>query len=70
MWIRAVDGMGSVRTGRGSPGNPRTQEIPNVTMTAAPSALLVCRDASRCLGKPSDIDELLEAVERPLHTRH
>lgn len=67
-----MPGMDGVRIAERLHQNPGTQGIPIVAMTAANNAPTVCRemDANGCLGKPFDIDELLEAVERLLHTTH
>jgi CheY-like chemotaxis protein len=52
--------------------DPDTGRIPIVAMTAAGRAAYVCQemDASGCLGKPFDIDHLLEVVGRLVHTTH
>lgn len=52
--------------------NERTKSIPIVAMTAAGRAPFVCREmhADGCLGKPFDIDHLVDVVSKMVHTTH
>jgi CheY-like chemotaxis protein len=67
-----MPGMDGVSIAQQLHENARTRSIPIVAMTAAGHAPMVCRemDASGCLGKPFDIDDLLNVVERLTHTTH
>lgn len=52
--------------------DPDTADIPIIAMTAAGRAPIVCQqmDAAGCLGKPFDIDHLVDTVERIVHMTH
>ena len=67
-----MPGMDGVNVARQLRANERTSHIPIIAMTAAGYAPMVCRemDAAGCLGKPFDIDQLLEVVHSKLHTTH
>ncbi len=67
-----MPGMDGVRVAQGLRSNPGTSDIPIVAMTAAGRAPLVCHemDANGCLGKPFDIDELVNTVNQLMHTTH
>ena len=67
-----MPGMDGVHVAKALHADPTTEDIPIVAMTAAGRAPIVCRemDASGCLGKPFDIDHMLEVVGRLLHTTH
>lgn len=67
-----MPGMDGIRIARQIHADPSTQHIPIVAMTAAGRAAYVCQemDASGCLGKPFDIDHLLNVVDRLAHTTH
>jgi CheY-like chemotaxis protein len=67
-----MPGMDGISVAQALRGEPDTREIPIVAMTAAGRAAYVCQemDASGCLGKPFDIDHLLEVVDRLMHTTH
>lgn len=67
-----MPGMDGISVAQALRGEPDTSEIPIVAMTAAGRAAFVCQemDASGCLGKPFDIDHLLDVVERLMHTAH
>jgi two-component system, OmpR family, phosphate regulon response regulator PhoB len=49
-----------------------TRHIPIIAMTAAGRAPLVCSqmDADGCLGKPFDIDHLVNVVDGMVHSTH
>jgi CheY-like chemotaxis protein len=67
-----MPGMDGVRIAQALKADPETAEIPIVAMTAAGRAPMVCRemDAQGCLGKPFDIDHLVEAVDKLIHMTH
>jgi CheY-like chemotaxis protein len=67
-----MPGMDGVRIARELRGDPETTDIPIIAMTAAGRAPMVCQemDANGCLGKPFDIDELVEVVDSYVHTTH
>lgn len=67
-----MPGMDGVSVAEALHADPDTRSIPIIAMTAAGNASMICRkmDANGCLGKPFDIDELLEVVSRLLHTTH
>ncbi|HZU14093.1 MAG TPA: response regulator [Chloroflexota bacterium] len=67
-----MPGMDGVSVAEALHSDPQTRSIPIIAMTAAGNASMICRmmDASGCLGKPFDIDELLEVVENLLHKTH
>lgn len=67
-----MPGMDGVRIAQELKADPTTREIPIVAMTAAGRAPYVCRemDAQGCLGKPFDIDHLVDVVGRLTHTTH
>jgi CheY-like chemotaxis protein len=67
-----MPGMDGVHIARQLHANEATRHIPIIAMTAAIRAPVVCQemDASGCLGKPFDIDHLLNVVGRLLHTTH
>jgi two-component system response regulator VicR len=67
-----MPGMDGISVAQALHENPDTCRIPIVAMTAAGLAAYVCQemDASGCLGKPFDIDHLLEVVDRLVHTTH
>lgn len=64
-----MDGVGVAQKLR---SNPDTSDIPIIAMTAAGRAPVVCHemDADGCLGKPFDIDELVDTVDKMMHTTH
>jgi two-component system alkaline phosphatase synthesis response regulator PhoP len=67
-----MPGMDGVRIARQMHSDPETRHIPIIAMTAAGRAALVCQkmDAQGCLGKPFDIDHLVDVVNRLTHTTH
>jgi CheY-like chemotaxis protein len=67
-----MPGMDGISVAQALRDHPETREIPIVAMTAAGRAAYVCQemDASGCLGKPFDIDHLIEVVNRLMHTTH
>jgi CheY-like chemotaxis protein len=67
-----MPGMDGVRIARELRNEPSTSDIPIVAMTAAGRAPYVCQemDANGCLGKPFDIDHLVEVVDRMVHSTH
>lgn len=67
-----MPGMDGISVAQALRDDPETSRIPIVAMTAAGRAAYVCQemDASGCLGKPFDIDHLLEVVDRLMHTTH
>lgn len=67
-----MPGMDGISVAQALREDPATRGIPIVAMTAAGRAAVVCQemDASGCLGKPFDIDHLLEVVGRLMHTTH
>ena len=67
-----MPGMDGVSVAQELHADEKTRHIPIIAMTAAGRAPVVCRemDASGCLGKPFDIDHLLEVVDRLMHTTH
>jgi len=67
-----MPGMDGVRIARELRASAATHDIPIIAMTAAGRAPIICRemDADGCLGKPFDIDHLLETVERLTHMTH
>ena|SRR5207248_6952022 len=67
-----MPGMDGVTIARELRADPATRHIPVVAMTAAGRAAVVCHemDAAGCLGKPFDIDNLVEVVGRMTHTTH
>lgn len=67
-----MPGMDGVTVAQMLHRDPETASIPIVAMTAAGRAAFVCRemDAQGCLGKPFDIDSLVNTVERLAHTTH
>lgn len=67
-----MPGMDGIRIARELHSNSETRDIPIIAMTAAGRASLVCQqmDAAGCLGKPFDIDHLVEAVGQLVHTTH
>jgi CheY-like chemotaxis protein len=67
-----MPGMDGISVAQALRGQTNTREIPIVAMTAAGRAAYVCQemDASGCLGKPFDIDHLLNVVDRLVHTTH
>jgi CheY-like chemotaxis protein len=67
-----MPGMDGITVAQALRDDPDTREIPIVAMTAMGRAAFVCQemDASGCLGKPFDIDHLLEVVGRLMHTTH
>lgn len=67
-----MPGMDGVNVAKQLHADEHTRHIPIIAMTAAGRAPFVCRemDAAGCLGKPFDIDQLLEVVDSMLHTTH
>lgn len=67
-----MPGMDGISVAQALRHGDNTREIPIVAMTAAGRAAYVCQemDASGCLGKPFDIDHLLDVVDRLVHTTH
>lgn len=67
-----MPGMDGVRVAQELHADPATKQIPIVAMTAAGRAPMVCHemDANGCLGKPFDIDHLVEVVNAMVHTTH
>ncbi len=67
-----MPGMDGISVAQALRGGADTREIPIVAMTAAGRAAYVCHemDASGRLGKPFDIDHLLDVVDRLVHTTH
>jgi CheY-like chemotaxis protein len=67
-----MPGMDGIRIARELRSDAATSHIPIVAMTAAGRAPLVCQemDAQGCVGKPFDIDHLVQVVERLTHTTH
>ena len=67
-----MPGMNGTRIAQEIRGDPETQDIPIIAMTAAGRAPRVCHemDANGCLGKPFDIDHLVEVVEEMVHSTH
>jgi CheY-like chemotaxis protein len=67
-----MPGMDGISVAQSLHNDPETRDIPLVAMTAMGRAAYVCQemDASGCLGKPFDIDHLLEVVDRLMHTTH
>lgn len=65
-----MPGMDGVAVARGLHSNPETSDIPIIVMTAAGRAPIVCRemDANGYLGKPFDIDDLVETVDKMTRT--
>ncbi len=61
-----MPGMDGITVARGLRANPKTSDIPIIAMTAAGHAPIVCQemDANGYLGKPFDIDELVDTVEQ------
>lgn len=67
-----MPGMDGVRIARELKANGTTSSIPIIAMTAAGRAPTVCQemDAQGCLGKPFDIDNLVQAVDQLIHMTH
>ena len=67
-----MPGMDGVSIAQQLRHNAETQTIPIIAMTAAGRAAVVCREmeANGCLGKPFDIDHLVDTVQRLSHTTH
>lgn len=67
-----MPGMDGVSVAQQLHQDPRTRTIPIVAMTAAGRAAVICQmmDADGCLGKPFNIDHLVEIVDRVTHTTH
>lgn len=67
-----MPGMDGVSVAQQLRNDPRTSAIPIVAMTAAGRAPTICHmmDADGCLGKPFDIDHLVEIVDSVSHTTH
>jgi two-component system, OmpR family, phosphate regulon response regulator PhoB len=67
-----MPGMDGITIAQHLKNDPETSAIPIVAMTAAGRAPVVCHemDASGCLGKPFDIDHLVETCERLVHMTH
>ena len=67
-----MPGMDGVDVARRLRSNPDTAGIPIIAMTAAGRAAIVCHemDANGCLGKPFDIDQLVDTVDQMMHTTH
>jgi CheY-like chemotaxis protein len=64
-----MDGVSIAQTVR---SNSQTRTIPIIAMTAAGRAPVVCHemDADGCLGKPFDIDHLVQVVDELVHSTH
>lgn len=67
-----MPGMDGITIAQQIRNDPETQDIPIIAMTAAGRAAMVCNemDANGCLGKPFDIDHLVNAVDRLIHMTH
>jgi CheY-like chemotaxis protein len=67
-----MPGMDGVSIAQSVKSNEETRDIPIVAMTAAGRAPIVCgqMDADGCLGKPFDIDHLVEVVDKMVHSTH
>lgn len=67
-----MPGMDGISIAQHLRSDPSMQSIPIVAMTAAGRAPLVCHemDADGCLGKPFDIDNLVQTVEQMIHMTH
>jgi CheY-like chemotaxis protein len=67
-----MPGMNGVEIARQLRADPVTAKIPIIAMTAMGRAPMVCHnmDANGCLGKPFDIDHLIEVVDRMVHSTH
>ena len=67
-----MPGMDGVRVAEELHADPATRQIPIIAMTAAGRAPAVCQqmDAQGCLGKPFDIDHMIEVVQMLTHTTH
>ena len=64
-----LDGIHIAQTVR---ANAQTLAIPIIAMTAASRAPVICHqmDADGCLGKPFDIDHLVQVVNKLVHSTH
>lgn len=67
-----MPGMDGITVAQQIRADPDTHHIPIVAMTAAGRAPIVCQemDANGCLGKPFDIDHLVETVQELAHSTH
>jgi CheY-like chemotaxis protein len=67
-----MPGMDGVTVAQQLKSDASTSTIPIVAMTAAGRAPTVCQemDAQGCLGKPFDIDNLVDAVDKLIHMTH
>lgn len=67
-----MPGMDGVSIAQSIRSNEATKDIPIVAMTAAGRAPYVCQqmEADGCLGKPFDIDHLVEVVDKMVHSTH
>jgi CheY-like chemotaxis protein len=67
-----MPGMDGVRVAQELRNDSTTKDIPIIAMTAAGRAPTVCHemDANGWLGKPFDIDHLVDVVEQMTHTTH
>lgn len=67
-----MPGMDGIHVAQGLRANPDTSDIPIIAMTAAGRAPVICHemDTNGCLGKPFDIDQLVDAVDKMMHTTH
>lgn len=67
-----MPGMDGITVAQQLKADPKTADIPIVAMTAAGRAPFICHemDAAGCLGKPFDIDNLIETCDRLVHMTH
>jgi CheY-like chemotaxis protein len=67
-----MPGMDGITIAQQLKADPDTADIPIVAMTAAGRAPIICHemDAAGCLGKPFDIDSLVETCDRLIHMTH
>ncbi len=67
-----MPGMDGVTVARHLRERAATKNVPIVAMTAATRAQRVCAEmgADACIGKPFDLDRLLQVVESQVHTTH
>jgi CheY-like chemotaxis protein len=67
-----MPGMNGVQVAEALRADPETAGVPIITMTAAGNAPLVCQQmrADACLGKPFEIDHLVDVVDRLFHSTH
>jgi two-component system phosphate regulon response regulator PhoB len=67
-----MPGMDGITIAQRLKASPETAGIPIIAMTAAGRAPTICHemDAAGCLGKPFDIDHLLDTCARLIHMTH